>query len=250
MGPGVLPQSDGPLIGRYGFAVALIAEARAFGRRPAAPGGLRPLPGGHWLGVSGMGPARARHMGLELAARGVRGLVSFGTCGGLAPGLAAGALICPRVVCGQQGTSYQASWPAGLGDFLPGLVSVDALLSISEPVCGVTHKADLFRRYGASGVDMESEALAQVACEQGLEFFALRAIVDPFDEPLPEGLAHAVDAWGRPRVGALLAALGVDGARWRALARLRQNFVAAQRSLALAAAALVGAAAHRPDQGV
>ena len=232
MGLGVLPQPGRPLEAPYGFVVALAAEARAFGRP-------RALAAGQWLGVSGMGAERARHMALDLVSRGVRGLVSFGTCAGLAPGLAAGTLVCPRAVRDEQG-AYEASWPQALVDALPAAVPIDVLVSVSRPVGGVADKADLVRRYGASAVDMESVALARVAHDNELAFLAVRVVVDPFDAPVPEGLMHGLDAWGRPRVGALLAALGIDARQWRALWRLGRDFAKARPILAQAAGVLTG----------
>ncbi|WP_145960630.1 hypothetical protein [Acidiferrobacter sp. SPIII_3] len=234
----MLPQPGRPLEAPYGFVVALAAEARAFGR-PVALGRPRALAAGQWLGVSGMGAERARHMALDLVSRGVRGLVSFGTCAGLAPGLAAGTLVCPRAVRDEQG-AYEASWPQALVDALPAAVPIDVLVSVSRPVGGVADKADLVRRYGASAVDMESVALARVAHDNELAFLAVRVVVDPFDAPVPEGLMHGLDAWGRPRVGALLAALGIDARQWRALWRLGRDFAKARPILAQAAGVLTG----------
>lgn len=239
MGLGVLPQSGRPLDARYGFVVALAAEARAFGR-PVALDGPRALACGHWLGVSGMGAERARPMALDLVSRGVQGLVSFGTCAGLAPGLAAGTLVCARVVRDEQGTSYEASWPQALRDVLPACVPTDVLLSVSRPVCAVADKARLCARYGAWAADMESAAVARVACENGLPFVALRVVVDPFDASVPERLIEGLDVWGRPRVGALLAVLGTDRKQWRALWRLGRHFGKARRTLSGAAAVLTG----------
>ena len=239
MGLGVLPQSGRPLEAPYGFVVALAAEARAFGR-PVTLGRPRALNAGQWLGVSGMGAERARHMARDLISRGARGLVSFGTCAGLAPGLAAGTLVLPRAVCDEHGASYEAPWPPALIEALPAGVPIDVLVSVSRPVGGVADKADLLHRYGAWAADMESAALAHEAREHGLPFLAVRVVVDPFDAPVPEGLMRGLDAWGRPRVGALLAALGIDAQQWRALLRLGRDFAKARPTLAHAAGVLTG----------
>ncbi len=232
----MLSRAGGPLGPPYGFVVALVAEAHAFGRPPR--GQPVALQGGHWLGVCGMGAARVRDMGLDLASRGVRTLVSFGTCGGLAPGLPPGSLLCPRMVRDEEGGCYQTAVPPDLASRLPAARTADVLLSVAAPVCDVRRKEDHFRRYGAAGVDMESATLAQVASEEGLRFLALRAIVDPFDEPLPERVLAAVDEWGRPRTMALLRVLATDPATWAAVARLRRHFSKAQGSLAAAAAVM------------
>ncbi len=188
-----------------------------------------------------MGATRAQGMGLDLAAQGVRTLVSFGTCGGLAPGLRPGTLLCPRAVCDERGAHYPTDVPADLLEALPMARVVDVLLSVAAPVYEVAGKEVLFRRYGAAGVDMESAALARVAFERGLRFLVLRAVVDPYDEPLPERLLAAVDAWGRPRPMATVRALVTGPAAWVAAARLGRHFGRAQRTLAAAAAAAMRA---------
>ncbi|WP_298136258.1 hypothetical protein [Acidiferrobacter sp.] len=233
----MLSQPGHPLDTRYGVVVALAAEARVFGRGIPL-GHPWPLANGHWLGVSGMGPKRARHMAVDLVARDVQGLVSFGTCAGLAPGLAAGALICPRTVCDEQGTVYHASSLAAFGCAQVACVSTERLISVAQPVNDARGKADLLRRTGAWAADMESAALARVAAEHGLAFLVVRVVVDAFDAPVPARLMEGLDAWGRPRAGALVVALGADVRQWRALARLGRDFAKARQTLADAAVAL------------
>ncbi len=233
MGARVLPPLRGGLAG-YGLVVALPAEARAFGHHGRARDAPVALAGGHWLRVSGVGDERAAAAARELAVRPVAGLVSFGTCGALAPGLAPGALVYPREVVTCEGERWAtADIPLG-----PGILREGRLVSVARPVCTVTEKAGLHKTLGAWAVDMESAAVARVAYAQGLAFIAVRVVVDPSDEGLPEALLASVDAWGRPRPE-MLAALVTSPTQWRQLWRLRRQFRSAQKRLQTVAGWLI-----------
>lgn len=239
MGLGVLPQSRSHLAG-YGFVVALPQEARILSRRLPGRGGVVALEASRWLGVSGMGAGKAERMALRLLDEGALGLVSWGTCGGLAPGLEAGSLILASSIRRSDGASYQVSLPpSAVQHALPvGQVHTGILLSVSQPVTTVHEKGRLYRDYGALAVDMESAEIAAVAVRHGVPFVAVRAVVDPGQDALPEWLAAAVDEWGRVRVAALLAGLGVRVAAWGELIRLGRQFGKASRTLKSAALAL------------
>ncbi|MHB8255105.1 MAG: phosphorylase family protein [Acidiferrobacter sp.] len=224
---------------------ALPQEARSLSRRPPRPGHIASLSQGSWLGVSGMGAVHARRMALTLVAQGVRGLVSWGTCGGLAPELAAGTLIVASHVLTLDGSSYPTS-ALPMTDFVGALASPvrsGALLSVSEPVTSVLEKARLYRQSGALGVDMESAELARTAAECGVDFLALRVVVDPATEPLPAALVGTIDEFGHLRVRMLLAALGVSTKRWGELWRLSRHFGRAQGTLATLATWIEAASA-------
>ena len=239
MGFGVLPQLQDFLKG-YGFVVALPQEAHTLSRSPPRVGHMISLSPGRWLGVSGMGAVRARRMALLLIAEGARGLISWGTCGGLAPELSAGALIVASHVLALDGARYPTSVlpVTAYADVLTRSVHSGALLSVPDPVMTVEEKATLYQQFGALGVDMESVALARVAAERGVGFLAVRAVVDPATEPLPAALMDAVDELGHLRLGALLGALGLSASRWRDLWRLKGHFQDARSNLEAFAAVM------------
>lgn len=241
MGVGELPQLPGPLDG-YGFVVALPDEARTLRRRPPPPGGFSALGAGRWLGVSGMGEARARDMAQRLLSEGVCGLVSWGTCAGLAPGLSPGSLIVANRILTLDGASYvPCDWPtAGAANGLGARVHRGALLSVAHLVTTVEEKARLYEQCGALGLDMESAAVAQVAVEHGVRFLALRVVVDPADASLPAALSGAVDGWGRVRLPILVRGLGWHLEPWRELWRLARHFQSARRTLKALAGRLEG----------
>lgn len=241
MGVGELPQLSGPLDG-YGFVAALPDEARTLCPRPPTPGAVAPFGAGRWLGVSGMGAARARDMARKLLSEGVCGLVSWGTCAGLAPGLSPGTLIIANRILSLDGESYPTSdWAtvAAAGGFVA-RVQRGALLSVGHLVTTVEEKRRLYGQCGALGLDMESAAVAQVAAESKVPFLALRAIVDPAEAPLPSALLGAVDDWGRVRLLVLLSGLGLHFESWRELWHLARHFRSARRTLRAVARRLEG----------
>jgi len=187
-----------------------------------------------------MGAARARETALMLIAQGVRGIVSWGTCGGLAPELPAGSLIVARHVLATDGVRYETSGPSAalLARALRSPVRSGALLSVADPVATVQDKALLYQRYGALGVDMESAELVRTAAQCGVECWVLRVVVDPAGDALPMAVVRAVDPLGRIHLWPLLTTLGINPERWQELRRLAYHFRAARHTLTTLAALL------------
>jgi len=239
MGFGLLSESDSPLR-HFGFIAALPQEARVLSSRLSAMGSSTTLGLGCRLVVSGMGPLRARRAAERLLDEGVLGLVSWGTCGGLAPGLPIGTLVLADTVLGPDGMRLPVAYlPAlFLADIKPGMVRRGPLLSVSEAVTTVAEKARYYQATGALGVDMESAELAQVAKERGVDLYVIRSIVDAAEEALPSFLVEAIDEVGRLRIGTLLAGLGFNPRKWAALWRLHKSFGRARGMLARVAAGL------------
>ncbi len=189
-----------------------------------------------------MGGARARDMARQLLALGARGLVSWGTCAGLAPGLTPGTLIVANRILTLDGASYATSdlLTVGTAGGPTAGAQCGALLSVPHLVTTVEEKRRLYGQCGALGLDMESADVARVAAEQGVPFLAFRAVVDPADAPLPRALSGAVDDWGRVRLPVLLSALGLHLESWRELWRLARHFRRARRTLRTLAEGLAG----------
>lgn len=202
---------------------------------------LRGLPG-LALARSGLGAGPARAAAQALVSRGVAGLVSFGSAGGLEPNLRSGDLLLPEAVCDAAGRSVpaDAAWrSAVLARLAPARVCAGRLLQVSAPVSSAAAKAALHASTGAAAVDMESVAVASVAGAAGLPFLALRAVLDAAATALPAPLLAAVDAHGRPRLLAMLAAFARDpglAGSAIALARARARSAAALRRAAKALA--------------
>ena len=104
-----------------------------------------------------------------------------------------------------------------------------ALVSASEVVADPEAKRKLAAEQGASAVDMESFALAQVLAGRGIEFGIARVILDGASESLPAGgtVGSALAEIARSRSLGALAALARIGARVRPCARLGARFLEA-----------------------
>jgi adenosylhomocysteine nucleosidase len=239
-------------LSELGIVTALAAESRTLGRLTPAGAMIATLPDGTRVTVTGMGPSAAAEGARRLMASGARALISWGMAGGLDPALRAGTLVLPREVISAQGERFQTAsqWRTSLARAVAAVPAVTdgALLGCPAPLGSLAEKAAAFRASAAVAVDMESDAVAEVAARERVPFLAVRAIVDSADETLPPALTAAAVAAGTMRgqlvIGALLHAPGEVAA----LMRLAWAYRAARRSLVVAArsGALAPPTATRP----
>jgi len=161
----------------WGMVTGLQAEARLAGSRARAGGGT---------------PAGAARVAGILADEGASALISFGLAGGLDPELRAGCLLIPRRV-----VARDAAWlcDSGLLGQLGG-ATADSLLAGDAIAATSARKAALWRETGASGIDLESGAVAAEAARRGLPFAAVRAVCDPAWRDLPPAALLALDQAG------------------------------------------------------
>jgi adenosylhomocysteine nucleosidase len=222
-----------------GVVAALAAEARALGPAQATPEGLAMLADGNLLAVSGMGPKAARTAAERLIEAGATSLVSWGLAGGLDPDLEAGAVCVPREVIAADGSrlSTARSWQQSLSSSLPAgrRVGNDALLTAEHALETPADKSAARRATGACAVDMESSAVAQVACAHGVPFIAVRVIVDTARDGIPPAVARASRA-GQLQLGRLILGLIRSPLEIAALVRLARRYRVALRSLEAVAA--------------
>jgi len=221
--------SAGPLLG-------VVCGARA------EAGALGPLARDPRLMIvfSGAQADRAEAGAHGCVAAGCRALVSFGTAGGLAPGLAPGTLLAPGAVLAEDGGRW---WPAC---WLRPEGATGDLLGSDRLVATPAEKAVLRAATGAVALDMESHRVARVAAEAGsLPFGVLRAVLDPAERVLPPAAAAALGPGGQGRPAALALALLRDPRQFGALLTLGRDFPAARAALARAAAAVLPRALER-----
>jgi len=114
-------------------------------------------------------------------------------------------------------------------------VAGGALLSSPQAIASVVAKRTLFRETGAVAVDMESYAIAELACAHRLPFLAVRVIVDRATDELPRAVAASADAAGPLRIWRLMSALARTPSELAPLLRLARRYRAASRSLAAVA---------------
>jgi len=174
------------------------AEAFARGSRGTFPGQLI---------AAGIGAAAAESAARSAVQSGARLLVSFGTAGGLAD-CRAGALVIAASVCDNNGNKIKLNQNfietlLNLPD-LPAGARSGLIVSVSSPIKSPGAKRALAASTGALAVDMESFSLVRVAREAEIGALALRVVLDPFDQTVPQA-----------------ALAGVDGARSRALPVIR-----------------------------
>lgn len=218
---------------RVGVVAALPAEALAFGGRRKPTDAILDL-GDALLACSGTGPERAQKRARALVERGVGGLVSWGTAGGLDPTLRAGDLLLPKIVHTASDKSWTCDdpWRSRLERTMAPAMSVRVGDQFMNDVV-VARSADKARlaRTGALAVDMESAAVGAVAASAGLPFVVVRAVCDGAQRSLPRGALIAIDATGRFRPGPLAGYLLRRPLEVLALLALRRDLHAALRTL-------------------
>jgi adenosylhomocysteine nucleosidase len=182
-------------------------------------------------------PARTAAALSEAIGGGATGLVSFGMCGGLAPALAPGTLVCARTVIAPDGTRHPVDevWRARL----PGWAeAVDGDVFGSDAIVGTTaEKAALHARTGAIAVDLESAVVAAAAARAKLPFIVLRAIADPAERDLPSAAYITLTPDGAPDIGRILASVLREPTQITGLIRLARDARLALRALTRAVAA-------------
>jgi adenosylhomocysteine nucleosidase len=116
---------------------------------------------------------------------GVRGLISFGIAGGLAPDLKTGDVIIGNaVVTADRTIRTCVDWSKSLLDHLPHAHHLP-VFGAEAPVLAVSDKETLWHTTGAVAVDMESGMVAEAADRYGLPYAVLRVVLDPADRSIP-----------------------------------------------------------------
>jgi adenosylhomocysteine nucleosidase len=211
---------------------ALDLEARALARHLGLPPGSRPR------GAGGRDPVqviavgvRAIHLDTCVPGTAPELVLSAGVCGGLAPGLPAGALVVPEVVLTADGDRL-------VPVRAPGLEAHGTLATTRDIVATAADKARLHLRTGAIAADMESAAILTWAAARGWPALVVRAVADPSNRAVPRDLAAVIDDDGRVHpFRAIRTALTRPGAIPDALA-LRAGTEAALLAVARAVARL------------
>ncbi len=195
---------------------------------------LAMLGDGSLLALSGIGRAAAAAAAQALADAGVSALMTFGMAGGLDPALKPGSIVIPREVLSTDGSRYAAcqSWRERVAAAVSPLHAVTEgnLLTSIHAIDTPAEKAAAFRSTGASAVDMESAAVAEIAAKYNLPFIAVRVIVDTAADALPRAVVAASRA-GRMQFGRLIGGLVLAPRQIGAMLRLARRYRIAMRSL-------------------
>jgi adenosylhomocysteine nucleosidase len=147
--------------------------------------------------ISGVGMKKARAAARVLIGRHRPDLVlSVGFAGGLDPSLALGDAVIPSAIIDQSGKKIDVprDMHAKLMRMHPG-AAPGSILTTPRFIPDASEKRDLFCRYGALAVDMESMAIAFEAQAHGVPHLALRVVSDTADQTIPP-LSGFLDARG------------------------------------------------------
>jgi adenosylhomocysteine nucleosidase len=220
----------------FARAATGVVETAAAGRafHEGTVGGIRVA----WC-VAGVGREAARRAArLVIDGHRPRLLVSAGFAGGLDPALARGAVVEPAVVRGESAAGAPLQlFTAGQGGGT--IVTVDRI--VRTPA----EKVALAAATGATVVDMETLAVAEVALEAGLPCRAVRVISDAAGDELPADVTRLVAPQSAMRRAG--AVLGMIGRRPRAALDLWQLWERAVVDGRVLAEALGKLCASLPD---
>jgi hopanoid-associated phosphorylase len=177
-------------------------------------------------------------------ARGCSGIVSFGTAGGLAPGLEPGTMIVAEAVEGPFGRiETDRAW----SDRLAAAMAARPLLThlhrglmaaVAAPLISADDKRALHASTGALAVDMESHIAGATAAAHGLPFAVCRAIVDPAWRTLPSAATAGLRDDGSTALGPILRELMRQPSQLGALIQVAVDARAARISLVQARQAM------------
>lgn len=125
----------------------------------------------------------------------LRGILSFGLAGGLAPHLQPGdVVIASHVVAENERHDAHTDWHRAIVSGFDDTARVHrgAIAGHDAVLTNAAGKATLHTATGALAIDMESHIAAEYARKHGLPFAAIRAISDPAGRSLPELASNAL----------------------------------------------------------
>jgi len=221
--------------GMPGIVVALEREAACLAGRKLPPDRVITLDDGCLLFLCGGGTARAARAADELLDAGAAGLISAGTAGALDPVFAPGDLIVPEhVIRNGQSLPVDKTWRTAVFARLtnaPGAVAGGTLLTADAVIARRGDKAAAHRESRAVAVDMESSAVLERASARNVPALVLRVVLDGANTDVPDLILRNADAYGRPRLAAMCAALIGNPRQMIPFLRIAQGFAAATRTL-------------------
>jgi adenosylhomocysteine nucleosidase len=157
-----------------------------------------------------------------------RCVVSAGFAGGLSPELKRHEIVLAQEVILESGEHINTGpLPTAGGSSIGKLLTTDRVVRLAD------EKRSLFERTGASAVDMETFAVAEVCARRGSPFHSVRIIHDPADQTLPPDVERLLNQKTETaRLGAALGALWKRPSSIKDLWALKENSLVASQKLA------------------
>jgi adenosylhomocysteine nucleosidase len=163
--------------------------------------------------VAGIGTAPAALASMTLIAREQpSSLVSAGLCGALRQDFKVGQVLWPRAVVNVATAKRYASQWAG----------ADGTIVSGRSIAGEGRKRELREQFGADAIEMEASGVASIADSCGLPFYAVKAVSDELDFPMPP-MNEFVDAEGKFHMFSYGAKMLVNPRWWRPTLALARN---------------------------
>lgn len=153
-----------------------------------------------YLSLSGIGYRPARDAAAGLMEHGIDALISWGVAGALEPSLITGDVLIPDlIIMEHEHFSPSSRWTdnikAHLAKTLPNIKS-GGICTTTEICAATENKQNLLHKTGAQAVEMESAAIAKLACEKNIDFIAVKAISDEADTAIPDAVLSGIDNAG------------------------------------------------------
>ena len=160
---------------------------------------------------SGGNPAQLQTLLSKYNSSNIRGVVSFGTAGGLDPSLQPGDVVVMSSVT-EGGVTWNANsaltaaivdkiFKQAAGSFA---VHQGPGASSSTSILDAAGKTTLWNSTHTEVVDMESEIAAAFAAQNGLPFVAVRAVADPYNQSQPPASLVALMPDGSLNLSAII----------------------------------------------
>jgi adenosylhomocysteine nucleosidase len=155
-------------------------------------------------------------------------VLSAGFAGGLAPELKRHEIVLAQEVILESGQRIEmAPLPTAGATAIGKLLTADCVVRLAD------EKIALFERTGASAVDMESFAVAEVCARHGVPFRSARIIHDPADQTLPSDIEKLLNQKTEiARWGAAIGALWKRPSSIKDMWALKENSLVASQKLA------------------
>jgi|TARA_B110000881_G_scaffold62520_1_gene54136 adenosylhomocysteine nucleosidase len=220
-----------------GIVVAMRIEARCITNRHLPLGEIINLGDNSKICLCGMGESAARKAAKKLQEEGATSLISFGVSGALDSKLRPGDLVLPQSIYNERLLPVSLAWRDRVQECLPSNLRVigGKLATSKKVLTSSNEKRDFARITGASAVDLESGAVAEVAEDSDTPFLAIRAISDPIEFSPPLALLDAVNPDGSANLSQIISLLLQRSVTLSTLLRLGRDVRTARATLSTVA---------------